>query len=80
MCAPNRLGDRGGYVLARSVYFELRVRFPADGQTVAIGTSDGVSECRCGCTVGQRKTSQLCSGSEMSYGSVVRGSVVFTLD
>jgi hypothetical protein len=49
-----------GYVLAGSVYFELRVRFPADGQTVAIGTSDGVSECRCGCTVGQRKTNQSC--------------------
>lgn len=55
-------------------------RFPADRQTVAIGTSDGVSECRCGCTVGQRKTSQSCSGSELSYTGLVRESVVCTLD
>jgi hypothetical protein len=79
-CASGRLGDGLCTSLADSVYFEPRPRFPADGQTVAIGTSDGVSECRCECAVGQRKTSRSCSsGSELLYGSLVRGYVGCTL-
>lgn len=33
---------------ASVVYFELKLRFPAGWRTVAIGKSDGVSECRTG--------------------------------
>ena len=68
---------KGLMFFSSSVYFELRLRFPADWRTVAIGSSDGVSECSRGCAVGQRKTSRCCGlGSFLLHGSLGRGSVV----
>lgn len=53
--------------------FRAQVPVPCSKSTIAIGSSDGVSECRCRCAVGQRKTSQSCvSGNVLFQGSLVQ--------
>ena len=49
---------KGLYVFVRLVYFELKLRFPADQPTVSIGSSDGVSECRTGASCDKEKPAE----------------------
>jgi hypothetical protein len=73
-CRP---GNQKVMSFSSEVYFELKLRFPADRRTVAIGSSDGFSDNKCRCAVGQRKTSRRCVlGNLLLHGSLVRGSVV----